>query len=40
MLLQIPDNGDETWRNIDNAGIADMNFIAELKLTNLISLIN
>jgi hypothetical protein len=25
MLLQIPDNGDEAWRNIDNAGIADMN---------------
>jgi hypothetical protein len=25
MLLQIPDNGDKTWRNIDNAGIADMN---------------
>jgi hypothetical protein len=25
MLLQMPDNGDETWRNIDNAGIADMN---------------
>jgi hypothetical protein len=25
MLSQIPDNGDETWRNIDNAGIVDMN---------------
>jgi hypothetical protein len=25
MLLQIPENGDETWKNNDNAGIADMN---------------
>jgi hypothetical protein len=25
MLLQISDNGDEIWRNIDNAGIAYIN---------------